>query len=50
MRLEFVRRQRGEQRFRDAGSLVSQMHRDAARARTLLAERSQGSGGTLPRL
>jgi riboflavin kinase/FMN adenylyltransferase len=50
MRLEFVRRQRGEQRFRDAGSLVTQMHRDAARARTLLGERSSARAGTLPRL
>jgi riboflavin kinase/FMN adenylyltransferase len=37
MRLEFVRRQRGERRFRDAGALVRQMDADARRARLVLA-------------
>ena len=37
LRVEFVRRQRGEKRFRDAASLVRQMDLDAARARALLA-------------
>jgi riboflavin kinase / FMN adenylyltransferase len=37
LRVEFVRRQRGEKRFRDAASLVRQMDLDAARARSLLA-------------
>lgn len=37
MRVEFVRRQRGERRFHDAAALVRQMDRDAARARRVLA-------------
>jgi riboflavin kinase/FMN adenylyltransferase len=37
MRVEFVRRQRGERRFRSAAALVTQMDRDAARAREILA-------------
>jgi riboflavin kinase/FMN adenylyltransferase len=37
LRLEFVRRQRGERRFSSAEALVRQMDRDAARARQLLA-------------
>jgi riboflavin kinase / FMN adenylyltransferase len=37
MRLEFVRRQRGERRFKSAEALIRQMNRDAARARQLLA-------------
>lgn len=36
MRVEFVRRQRTERRFRSAASLVRQMERDAARARRVL--------------
>lgn len=43
MRVEFVRRQRGERRFRDAQELIAQMDRDAARARTLLATPSRSS-------
>jgi len=38
LRVEFVRRQRGERRFRGPTQLIAQMHRDAARARQLLAE------------
>lgn len=37
LRVEFVRRQRGERRFAEAGSLVAQMDQDAARARRTLA-------------
>lgn len=37
LRVEFVRRQRGEKRFSSVDGLVSQMERDAARARRLLA-------------
>lgn len=40
MRVEFVRRQRGERRFADADRLVAQMVRDVARARDLLATRA----------
>lgn len=40
LRVTFVRRQRGERRFRDAASLVRQMDRDAARARQILGEAS----------
>ncbi|HSH21549.1 MAG TPA: riboflavin kinase, partial [Candidatus Caenarcaniphilales bacterium] len=36
LRVEFVRRQRGEKRFTSAGALVRQMDRDAARARQIL--------------
>jgi riboflavin kinase/FMN adenylyltransferase len=38
LRLEFVRRQRGERRFASAEALVRQMDRDAARARRILME------------
>jgi riboflavin kinase/FMN adenylyltransferase len=37
LRVEFVRRQRGEKRFPDVASLVRQMDRDCVRARQLLA-------------
>jgi riboflavin kinase/FMN adenylyltransferase len=37
LRVEFVRRQRGEQRFRSVDALVRQMDRDATRARRILA-------------
>ncbi len=40
MRLEFVRRQRGEKRFASVGQLVAQMDRDADRARRILARSS----------
>jgi riboflavin kinase/FMN adenylyltransferase len=36
MRVEFVRRQRGERRFSGPDTLVAQMRRDAARARGIL--------------
>ncbi|CAN5865932.1 bifunctional riboflavin kinase/FAD synthetase [soil metagenome] len=36
MRLEFVRHQRGEERFSSVGELISQMGRDAERARAIL--------------
>ena len=36
MRVEFVRRLRGEKRFASAAALVKQMDRDAARARKVL--------------
>lgn len=36
MRVELVRRQRGERRFRSPDALVAQMRRDAARARRIL--------------
>ena len=36
LRVEFVRRQRGERRFGSAAALIEQMHRDAARAREIL--------------
>jgi riboflavin kinase / FMN adenylyltransferase len=36
LRVEFVRRQRGERRFASAGRLVDQMQRDVARARAVL--------------
>ena len=39
LRVEFVRRQRGERKFGSVGALVSQMERDAQRARAILAER-----------
>jgi riboflavin kinase / FMN adenylyltransferase len=38
LRVEFVRRQRGERRFSSAESLIEQMGRDAARARELLEQ------------
>ncbi len=38
LRVEFVRRQRGQRRFASVGALVAQMTRDAARARSLLAD------------
>ena len=37
LRVEFVRRQRGERRFQNAAALVAQMDLDAARARRTLA-------------
>jgi riboflavin kinase / FMN adenylyltransferase len=37
LRVTFVRRQRGERRFRDPGALVRQMGADAGRAREVLA-------------
>jgi len=37
LRVEFVRRQRGERRFADAASLIAQMDLDAMRARRILA-------------
>ncbi|MEJ7753758.1 MAG: riboflavin kinase, partial [Candidatus Limnocylindrales bacterium] len=37
LRVEFVRHQRGEQRFRSVDALVRQMDRDATRARRILA-------------
>ena len=37
LRVEFVRHQRGEQRFRSVDALVRQMDRDATRARWILA-------------
>jgi riboflavin kinase/FMN adenylyltransferase len=37
LRVEFVRRQRGERKFATAAALVEQMARDARRARELLA-------------
>jgi riboflavin kinase/FMN adenylyltransferase len=39
LRVEFVRRQRGERRFETAAALVEQMGRDARRAREILAAR-----------
>jgi hypothetical protein len=36
MRLEFIRRQRGEENFRSVDELIAQMDRDAARAREIL--------------
>jgi riboflavin kinase/FMN adenylyltransferase len=36
MRVEFVRRQRGEKRFSSVNALIEQMQRDAARARRIL--------------
>ena len=37
LRVEFVRRQRGERRFGTAAALIAQMKRDATRAREILA-------------
>jgi riboflavin kinase/FMN adenylyltransferase len=37
LRVEIVRRQRGERRFDSVAALVRQMNRDAARARAILA-------------
>jgi len=39
LRVEFVRRQRGERKFGSVGALVKQMERDAQRARQILTER-----------
>lgn len=39
LRVEFARRQRGERKFGSVGALVSQMERDAQRARAILARR-----------
>ena len=41
LRVEFVRRQRGEKRFASVASLVTQMDRDAARSRRILARAAQ---------
>jgi riboflavin kinase/FMN adenylyltransferase len=38
LRVEFVRRQRGQRRFRGAADLIAQMRRDVVRARALLAD------------
>lgn len=38
LRVEFVRRQRGERKFASAAGLVAQMDRDAARARQILRQ------------
>jgi riboflavin kinase/FMN adenylyltransferase len=38
LRVEFIRRQRGERRFADAKSLIRQMDRDASRARAILTD------------
>jgi riboflavin kinase / FMN adenylyltransferase len=45
MRLEFVRRQRGEKRFSSVGELISQMDRDAERARAILARVDRAGDG-----
>ncbi|MFI5261312.1 MAG: riboflavin biosynthesis protein RibF [Candidatus Limnocylindrales bacterium] len=48
LRVEFVRRQRGERRFASVAALVAQMGRDATRARTILRSTARGvldSGG-----
>jgi riboflavin kinase/FMN adenylyltransferase len=37
LRVEFIRRQRGEHRFRSVDALVAQMRRDVARTRRILA-------------
>ena len=43
MRVEFVRRIRGEKGFASADALVRQMNRDAARARSILAGSTSGA-------
>ena len=43
MRLEFIRHQRGERRFGSVESLISQMDRDAQRARRILAGSAHSS-------
>ncbi|MGH2406968.1 MAG: riboflavin biosynthesis protein RibF [Candidatus Limnocylindrales bacterium] len=48
LRVEFVRRQRGERRFATAAALIKQMGRDAARARVILG-RVGASGPGSPR-
>jgi len=40
LRVEFVRRQRGERKFGTVGALVKQMERDAQRARQILRDRA----------
>ena len=40
LRVEFVRRQRGERKFGSVGALVEQMQRDAQRARQILGDRA----------
>lgn len=42
LRIEFVRRQRGERRFSSVAALVRQMDRDAARARAILSTQVAG--------
>ena len=39
LRVEFVRRQRGEKRYTSAEALIDQMNRDVERARAILTER-----------
>jgi riboflavin kinase/FMN adenylyltransferase len=46
LRVEFVRRQRGQRRFRSVAALVAQMDRDAAAARRILAA-AEGRKGAL---
>jgi riboflavin kinase/FMN adenylyltransferase len=46
LRVEFVRRQRGERRFTSAAALVTQMDRDATRARRILAAATGLEGPT----
>jgi riboflavin kinase / FMN adenylyltransferase len=46
LRLEFIRRLRGEKKFKSPAALVEQMNRDAARARDVLRRRN----GTAVRL
>jgi riboflavin kinase / FMN adenylyltransferase len=41
LRVEFVRRLRGEKRFASAAALVRQMDRDATRAKSVLASNHQ---------
>ncbi len=48
LRVEFVRRFRGEKKFASAGALVRQMDRDAARARALLGHRRGTWGAAKP--
>jgi riboflavin kinase/FMN adenylyltransferase len=40
LRVEFIRRQRGERKFGSVGALVRQMQRDAQRARQILGEQA----------
>lgn len=46
LRVEFVRRQRGEKHFKTVDALVRQMERDAARARGILSEHVLDSART----
>lgn len=45
MRVDFVRRQRGERRFASVAGLVRQMERDAERARRILGGSTLGASG-----